>query len=278
MTDPLAPLLDRLHGEGRLRVWSLVITVFGDSVQHRGGGITTTRLGRLLGRLGVERGALRTALSRLARDGWVEGARHGRSATYRLTDTGRARFIPATSRIYAAPRAVPVRDWELRLGGPPAGPGSQALALGGFTLVPAAEGEATAPEGAEFVLRGRLAHLTDAMRAQLLDPEHAAALEALMADIDGLADAGPLEPLEAAAARTLLVHRWRRLVLRHPEAPAELLPPPLTGRDPRRAMQARYWALCPAAEAWLGSAAEDMAPMPGADTAFAQRFGGPVKA
>ncbi|NBR89524.1 MAG: phenylacetic acid degradation protein, partial [Rhodobacteraceae bacterium] len=42
--DPLAPLIDALHAEGRLRVWSLVITVFGDSVQHRGGRISTARL------------------------------------------------------------------------------------------------------------------------------------------------------------------------------------------------------------------------------------------
>ena len=67
--DPLDPVITALHAESRLRVWSLVITVFGDCVQHRGGAISTARLGRLLGRIGVEPGALRTALSRLGRDG-----------------------------------------------------------------------------------------------------------------------------------------------------------------------------------------------------------------
>lgn len=37
--DPLAPLITAVHTEGRLRVWSLVITVFGDLVQHRGGAV-----------------------------------------------------------------------------------------------------------------------------------------------------------------------------------------------------------------------------------------------
>ena len=50
--DPLSPLVEALHSEGRLRVWSLVITVFGDLVQHRGGQISTARLGQLLGRVG----------------------------------------------------------------------------------------------------------------------------------------------------------------------------------------------------------------------------------
>ena len=75
--DPLAPLIETLTADGRLRVWSLVITVFGDSVEPRGGTISTARLGRLLGRIGVGSGALRTALSRLAGDGWVTAQRKG---------------------------------------------------------------------------------------------------------------------------------------------------------------------------------------------------------
>ena len=62
--DPLVPLINTLRAEGRLRVWSLVITAFGDLVQHRGGAVSSARLNVLLGRIGVEPGALRTALSR----------------------------------------------------------------------------------------------------------------------------------------------------------------------------------------------------------------------
>ena len=76
--DVLEPLITSLHAEGRLRVWSLVVTVFGDAVQHRGGRIATLRLQHLLERVGVEAGALRTALSRLTSDGWVVRDREGR--------------------------------------------------------------------------------------------------------------------------------------------------------------------------------------------------------
>ena len=111
--DPLKPLIDALHSEGRLRVWSLVITVFGDLVQHRGGEVSTARLGVLMNRIGVEPGALRTALSRLSRDGWVTRERAGRTSLYRLSDRGLDRFAPATSMIYAPPRREPVAEWSV---------------------------------------------------------------------------------------------------------------------------------------------------------------------
>ncbi|MEH6752122.1 MAG: PaaX family transcriptional regulator, partial [Paracoccaceae bacterium] len=130
--DPLDPVITALHAESRLRVWSLVITVFGDCVQHRGGAISTARLGRLLGRIGVEPGALRTALSRLGRDGWVDSERTGRLSHYRLSPSGLARFTEATSRIYAAPRLSPVTAWSLSSDGTP----QTALALGGLWLAP----------------------------------------------------------------------------------------------------------------------------------------------
>ena len=67
----LDDLAARLHGEGRLRVWSLAVTVFGDAIAPRGGSIAMADLSAILERLGAEPGAIRTAMSRLARDGIV---------------------------------------------------------------------------------------------------------------------------------------------------------------------------------------------------------------
>lgn len=265
--DPLAPLVAALHAEGRLRVWSLVITVFGDCVQNRGGRISTVRLGRLLGRLGVEPGAIRTALSRLARDGWVAGERAGRSSDYRLTDEGLLRFIRATERIYAAPQAGPIRDWVLSLdeGGP------EGFALGPLRLRPAG---APLPDAA-FRMEGRLTALSPAMRASLLTPAHRAALDRLFADLAALGGAAALPPLEACAARILLIHRWRRIALRYPDLPAELLPTELP-EPPRVAVARAYARLTPATEAWLDSATPDMPALPPSDATLARRFTKPA--
>src|SRR5690606_38240402 len=94
-------LVRRLHERGRLRVWSLVVTAFGDAVVPRGGRIALAVLQELMGRLDVEPGALRTAMSRLAADRWVERERVGRNSFFELASGGRHSFALATRRIYA---------------------------------------------------------------------------------------------------------------------------------------------------------------------------------
>mgnify|MGYP000421611860 FL=1 len=261
--DPLSPLITALHDEGRLRVWSLVITVFGDSVQLRGGRIGKLRLQKLLGRIGIESGTIRTALSRLGRDGWVTSEREGRNSYYRLTKEGLAQFADATSRIYAPARTQPVTSWTLAVGadqpGIPVAPG---------VVLRPADQPGPLPECA---VTGDLTSLSAALRAKLLSKAHHAALIALFRDLDALNRAS-LTPLDAAAARTLLIHRWRRIVLRHPEPPTELLPDTFKGRDPRSEVAAAYAALTPIAEEWFDTALQEVSPMPSPHPNFFKRF------
>lgn len=260
--DPLQSLIDALHGQGRLRVWSLVITVFGDLVQHRGGVISTARLGAVLSRIGVEPGTLRTALSRLGRDGWVESERAGRTSLYRLSPQGVERFAPATSLIYAAPQEGPVTDWSLyvRFDGVSQNVG----------LVPAGR----VPDNVDCVVTGSLDQLSPDYRNRFLGEDMRVALASLSADIASIQAATLQDPLDAAAARVLLIHRWRRLVLRHPEPVPDLLPQDAPLANPRAEMAAIYHDLTPLAEAWLDHAEDGLPAMPPADPNVTQRFGG----
>ncbi|MWD26768.1 hypothetical protein E0K89_004680 [Aquicoccus sp. SCR17] len=263
MSDPLAPVIRNLHEEGRLRAWSLLMTVFGDSVQHRGGRIATARLRVLLERVGVSSGTLRTALSRLGQDGWVSSEREGRSSSYTLNGAALEAVEGASQTIYAAPRATPVRDWVMRLGGET---GLQ-IAPGVF-LAPA---DAPMPPGVRAAVTGPLTEVAPDLAESVLGPDNLGARAALRADLAALQGL-ELTPLESAAARTLLIHRWRRLVLRHPE-----LPPGLPGEggapDLRTEVACLYRALTPGAEAWLSSDADGLDPMPAPDAAAARRFG-----
>lgn len=268
--DPLDPVITALHAESRLRVWSLVITVFGDCVQHRGGAISTARLGRLLGRIGVEPGALRTALSRLGRDGWVDSERAGRLSHYRLSPSGLARFTEATSRIYAAPRLSPVTEWALSAEGTP----QTAVLLGGLWLAPA---ETPLPAKPAFRLVGRITDLAPTMRDTLISADHATALRRLMADLEHLTQLEG-DPLTHAAARILLIHRWRRIVLRYPDLPPDLLPHDLEGHNPRARVAGAYHHLTPGTEHWLDSDDGEIAAMPAADHSLGHRFGGIIPA
>ncbi|WP_380994014.1 PaaX family transcriptional regulator C-terminal domain-containing protein [Sedimentitalea sp. HM32M-2] len=239
----------------------MIITVFGDLVQHRGGEISTARLRALLGRVGVEQGTLRTALSRLGSDGWVHSERNGRTSLYRLSRQGIERFAPATTRIYAAPRTAPVTKWAAVL--TLAGTGAQSV-----RICPADE----APAAADCRIVGDLAQVSDAYRATTLSPDHRQALAALAADLAAL-QRPVTTPLDAAAARLLLIHRWRRIVLRYPDPVPDLMPADAPLTDPRAEVARAYRALTPAAEVWLSQADDGLSAMPDPVSEVENRFG-----
>jgi phenylacetic acid degradation operon negative regulatory protein len=111
------------------------------------------------------------------------------------------------------------------------------------------------------------------MRDSLISAEHATALRRLMTDLDRL-DGLASDPLTHAAARILLIHRWRRIVLRYPDLPPEVLPADLASLAPRTRVAAAYHHLTPGTEAWLDSAEGEIAAMPPADASLARRFRG----
>jgi len=98
---PLGEILRHLRAEPS-RTWSVIITVFGDAIVPRGGSVWLGTLVRFFAALGSNDGVVRTAMSRLAADGWLERSRVGRNSFYHLTEKGRVTFRQATAHIYGA--------------------------------------------------------------------------------------------------------------------------------------------------------------------------------
>ena len=67
----------------KLSVWSLVVTIFGDAIVPRGGVLRLGALQQITDHIGISNNALRTAMSRLASDGWLERQRLGRASFYK---------------------------------------------------------------------------------------------------------------------------------------------------------------------------------------------------
>ena len=266
--DVLEPLISALHSEGRLRVWSLVVTVFGDAVQQRGGRIATLRLQRLLERIGVEAGALRTALSRLTSDGWIVRDREGRHSFYRLSASGQVEITAAAVDIYAAPFDRAVDEWVMASG--QSAPPNGILVTNNLWLIPSNRAKYM-PD--HICLAGTLASFPQKIASQVLSQAHQEALIALRNDIVALEGAG-LSPLDAMAARILLIHRWRRIVLRFPDIPPELFPAGFAISNPRKAVADAYSALLETSELWLSSSEHGLVPMPANDNTIERRFGG----
>ena len=251
------------EGAPRRRVWSLIITLFGDAVVPRGGRVAARTVTEVMTRIGIEEGAVRTAFSRLVADGWVDRSRQGRAAFYRLAEDGRAPFERASRLIYAAPRTRPP---ELALAvAPPdmaAPTGASPLRDGAFLFDRLDPGlEASLRDAGCLIVPAGDVDDWPPWTGEGVRAETRAACEAL---IDRFVDAAPPDELTALGERTLLIHDWRRLVLRaHTIVWAE--DDPLD--EARRFVADRYRSWLPASERWLA-----MNGLPAHDGSVERRF------
>ncbi|NNE53390.1 MAG: PaaX family transcriptional regulator [Sulfitobacter sp.] len=226
-TEPFTTYIGELRGLGGSRVWSLMISLFGDLAQERGQTIDGPILSAIMNVLQVKPEAVRVALHRLRNDGWILSEKSGRISRHSLTDKGHRESAAASPRIYAAPDQGN-NDWQLVLTPDAETTTAEAMTMRDFTsLTPRLfVGPAAArpvPDSLSFKgdtapqwLRAEAA--PEDLRASYLALNET--LERLKAD---LPDPGRITPIETAVLRCLIVHNWRRLVLKHPPLPRALV-------------------------------------------------------
>lgn len=205
MIDPI----QYLTGGQAPRTWSVLVTIFGDMALAEGDRLSGAQLGTLTEPLGIRPEALRTALHRLRKEGWIESTRQGRTTTHALTPMGRTQSEAAVPRIYGHPRS---NDLYLRVLAPGETPPDDAY--------PVAPNLAVTCRATGFTLP--LDHLPDWMQEQLCPLP-------LIVDTNDLADRFEtlhrqsfLDP--SPSLRILIVHSWRRIALRTPLLPARAFP------------------------------------------------------
>lgn len=225
-TTPFQSVVERLTRDQTPRVWSLLISVFGDLAQDPGARVSGSLLRRITEQIGIKPEAMRVAIHRLRKDGWIGSERMGRNSVYFLTPTGLAQTTQASPRIYASGQPAE-RAWFVMSN--PAQP-TATEDRPGVWITSNVLITASAPDrGQVFVtpIENGMA-LPPWMSARICDDatvgmsqEFAAALE----DIGPSLDAAPgLSTLEIAATRVLLVHGWRRIVLKAPVLPDHVFP------------------------------------------------------
>ena len=102
---PLTEILRHLRAEPS-RTWSVIITVFGDAIVPRGGSVWLGTLVRFFAALDIGDGVVRTAVSRLAADGWLERSRVGRNSSITSPRRGAPRSGRPPSTSMAPARAA----------------------------------------------------------------------------------------------------------------------------------------------------------------------------
>lgn len=279
MPAAVTPIRDRLEAFrqlGRMQAGSLIITAFGDAVLPRGGRLWLGSLIGWLEPLGVNERLVRTTVFRLVKDEWLANQAQGRRTDYFLTPAGQRRFEEASRQIYAAETPPWDRRWRLvqllgdldnrtrdRL--------RQALFWQGFGELGAGSWvhpsadlpqvfDALVTEGLGDCLpllmplvaaNPRLAacaHDSDMVRRAWNLSELAEGYQGFVQCYAPVLDAlrTGAEPLDDASAlhlRLLLIHDFRRLLLRDPELPDVLLPADWPGHQARHLCRDIYQRL-----------------------------------
>lgn len=224
-SDWFAASVAQLNDPQNLRVWSIIVSLFGDLAQKPGDRISGHCLTRIITPMGIKPEAMRVALHRLRKDGWIESNRAGRASVHFLTEYGREQSAAVTPRIYERTAQEP-RDWHLLI----ADEANGQATLEDLKLLPnyisvnrhTALGHGMMPRNLDdlMVLQASDIAVPDWLKRRLFPAElmdSCRTLQQALAAI-GLPPAG-LDPLDIACLRTLIVHHWRRIVLRHPGLP-----------------------------------------------------------
>ena len=222
---------------------SALFDLYGDYLRPRGGRAPVAALVKLLAPLGIAPPAVRTAVSRMVRQGWLHPLRLVSGPGYLLTPKAARRLDEAAARIYRTGRS----GWDGRfdlilLTGSLGKREANRLAFLGYGALgdhawvaprAADEADAVLAEAGVGYERFSAAHAAGSPGAievvgQAWDLDGLArSYEAFVTDLRPVVSAVTHRSTdeEAYAARFQLVHAWRSFLFRDPQLPTSLLPP-----------------------------------------------------
>jgi len=280
--DPVSARVTRLARGLKLGANSLLLTLYGDVIAPRPQAIWLGSLIRLAAPFGISDRLVRTATFRLAADDWLTATRVGRRSYYGLSEAGLQRVLHAGKRIYAGEAPAWDGRWTLalsrhdtratmrqRLKRELLWEGFGAIAPG-VLAHPSADlaslREIIVSAGAQEYVAVMEASSLEAFAMQPLQTlmHHTFKLDAVAAAWNSVlrrfsslaAESDQLGPADAFFVRTLLVHEYRRVLLRDPNLPEALLPQDWPGRTARGLCRDLYRKLLDASEAHLHKVVE----------------------
>jgi phenylacetic acid degradation operon negative regulatory protein len=223
---------------------SALFDLYGDYLRTRGSRAPVAALVRLLAPLNIAAPAVRTAVSRMVRQGWLHPLRLAAGPGYLLTPKAARRLDEATARVYRTGRG----GWDGRfdlimLHDPPLGRReAERLAFLGYG--PLSEQVWVAPRASdelESVLQEAGTGYERFSAGHTAGSAGAAGIVGKAWDLDRIGRLykdfeDELQPVvkgvtarssdeEAYAARFRLVHAWRSFLFHDPQLPGSLLPP-----------------------------------------------------
>jgi phenylacetic acid degradation operon negative regulatory protein len=294
-------LVTEFKSRRTVRAGSLITTVFGDAIAPRGGTVWLGSLIAVMQGFGISERLVRTSVFRLAKDGWLQSNQIGRRSYYGLTDEGRERFQQATHKIYGEPASTWDGQWCLvfltDLDSTVREDVRRELNWLGFGALSAGVLAHPTPDHADLglairrlgvsddliVMRGMSVENESSIRKLArygwdiddIDSRYASFVERFRPLIAAYSKSGKVKPQTAFLIRTLLIQEYRKVLLRDPQLPIELLPADWHGSAAYQLCRNLYRAVYEPADEYLSTAMETPnGPLPPPSRDFLQRFGG----
>ena len=294
-------LVAEFRSRTTLRAGSLITTVFGDAIAPRGGTVWLGSLIAVMGEFGVNERLVRTSVFRLVQDGWLQSRQVGRRSYYSITENGRERFEQATQKIYGEPSVAWDGEWTTVLMSGVESATKELVRkelgwLGFGSLSPNVLAhpspdmavldlaiERLGLSGDLVVMTGRTVRNESGMRARVrdswnlpdIDGRYASFVERFRPVLKAYGKDANVTPKSAFLVRTLLIQEYRKVLLRDPQLPAELVPASWHGTPAYQLCRNLYQAVYAAADAYLTENMETAeGPLPPPAAGFMQRFGG----
>lgn len=243
------------HKSSALKARGVLFTLYGDYILHFGGSIWTGSLISLMEQLGFSSGAVRTALSRMCQQGWLQATRDGKLSYYGLSERGEERMEEAAHRIFHAHRDAWDGQWTVVTLGRSEGEREQRdrlrremewLGFGRLTTATWISPNAVARVALNHLRLQKIGKGVEAFTARHIGTSSRQEIVARCWDIPAIARQygqfiatwqprfkacraraernNPMADRECFSDKTWLVHEYRKFLFVDPSLPAELLP------------------------------------------------------
>ena len=268
-SDAVATTIARWSAQPEISARSVLVTIFGDSVLPVTRSLWLSQLFQLTDVFGFNDRLVRTSMYRLAAEGWLTNERVGRQSCYHLTELAVRESEHAATRIYDATPADWSGTWSLVLLD---NSGLEAQEQATLTAHLRWHGFVTLGRGllgSPTATTADVRELCDLLRPTVHVPVASASFDGMSELVGGgffstgfntpdiasvytsfvelyepiERDAPLASSIDAFALRTMLVHDIRRIRLRFPDIPSQLLPPDWIGDRADEIASALYPAL-----------------------------------
>lgn len=260
---------------------SHIVTVFGDVISQHGGIVWLGSLIACLQPLGFSERLIRTSVFRLVKDDWLQVKKQGRKSFYAFTDSANKHYTKAARRIYAGETPYSDGQWlivipafvaedkinsfrrQLRwLGFSPLSSGAYAhpsidqssleetineLELGDSVVV----FRSRTLDSASNQVLSRL--VKEKWNLDELDFDYKQFIESYQPIEDWLNQKELLSDHQSFLVRTLLIHEYRRILLKDHELPQDMLPPHWNGFVATRLVKRIYEKLARSSNRYIVS-------------------------